>query len=153
MERRKITEVKFKGRKFKVTLYEESLKDIKELNWKWESLLFPDNNCDFVLIEEIGSNNIMCLTTNGFVRILDKNKHPMNFDDIIEVVKKGNIYDDYYICENNWFELDFGEKEKQTDNKIIFKYYDDDVFEYEPNNEEDLINYLLNVFVDFYKEN
>lgn len=139
------SKVDYKGRSFIVTIYEQDLKEIEDVNWRWESLLFPTNDCEIVRIEEIGSNNVLILDTFGKIRVDDKKGNSLDIEDIYKFAKQGTIYEDYDVIYSNWFSINY-----YKNNKDKLYYIEDFSLEYEPNSREDLIMYLLDDFVGFF---
>lgn len=134
-------------RKLKVFINTELL---NKMDWSWESLCFADNNEMFAHIEDISTGEILTLDTTGEVKVKNwANDEYMSIDEIKKISFDESIYDEskYSIESNNWFSLNFY---KTTDKKATL--LEDYVFESEPKNIDELIDILIQSYIEYFKE-
>lgn len=151
MKNKTVKEIEYKGRKLVITLFEDYIKEIETLNWYWDSLLFPNTNYVLATVEEVNSNNLLELSVNGEVQIIDKNGEKLRNTEIAEKAKNKEIESlmDNSWFENNWFEISGFFKK---DDSLIY-LEDSYVFEVNPKSRNELydclIEYYLYLFENF----
>lgn len=129
-----------------VTLYKNPL----EVNdFKWESLVFPHNDEVFAEVKNKETLEVLRLTTEGKVKILDTyEEEMMSYDDISHLFKTAppclNLYNTerYRILNNNWFCLEFIDK-----NEHLIEDY---TFESMPKKYEELVDILVKSHSEFF---
>lgn len=150
-----IEELVFNDKDKKITI---NLSSIRKLNGTWESLLFSENTNNFILIEDIINNKLLELTTNGSVRITNLSNQEVltnkDGDEIRSLVNNRDIYDSekYFIDENNWFEIYYGENslsETPAGSEKNPNYYDGEVFESTPKTMLALIHTIKEIFDEY----
>lgn len=131
------------GKEYEVRIYKKSL---EEVNWSWESLMFPENNKTFAIVTDKTTKEWSHLTTNGFVRVIDTyEERDLSVDEIRSLAMNSKIYDERYDVDcNNWFAVEYLTKD---DGKI-----DDDVFESIPKTYAELTDLLIDFHINFFNK-
>lgn len=105
---------------FCVTMFPELMED---MDWSWESLIYAHNEETFAIVEDKATGQKTVLNTNGEVEIvrLDTNTK-LSIDEIIALAKEGFIDETIYqINYNNWFSLEYYDKENMLEDDVVFE--------------------------------
>lgn len=128
---------------FCVTMFPKLMDD---MNWSWESLVYVRNDETFAIVENKTTGEKTVLNTNGEVEIIKIDDMTKLYpDEIVYLAQKGLIYEDkYQINYNNWFSLEYNDK----DGMLI----DDAVFEATPKNCNQLATLLMESHLSYFAE-
>lgn len=143
MKNKTVKRINCEGRELIVTLFDNNLKEIEDLGWYWESLLYANRNCILAKVEEVGSPNILELSVKGNVEVLYNNGEPVKYKDIKKMVINKEIYE-LNMMDLNWFGLQI--KNKDWENSEIDEVWKFDIIDSEPKSKDE----LANVLVDYY---
>lgn len=122
---------------------------MEKMNWSWESLMFPENNEKFALIEDVNSGELLSLITEGEVSVIDLcTKEEISIEKIKELSSYDSIYKNrrYFVEIGNHFAISLDKV--NSDEKV--EHLDRIIFDKQPRNETDFINLLIDLFVDYY---
>lgn len=143
-----------KGNLLRVSLYSSVLDDI---DWNWDSLLFPGNETIIAAINSLcgNGNNALILTTSGETKIKDlQEDRYLEFNEIVNLASNGDLYNElidgggidiyrYEIEANNWFCMEFHEGDCIVD---------DYTFDVTPQNPEELEDILIQAYLDYFNK-